>query len=1272
VKWVGGFEGADHINGSGTALSMGHDSGHLSRLDGDYRRLRRLGFSAVRESLGWRVCESAGAFDFRSLHARMQAAERQGLEIRWTLMHYGVPADMDLLDQDEAGFINRFARFCEATAVALSIYSSPTPRIVTPINELSFLSWAATHSGLFHPHRGDRPGEADRLKTRLIRAALAGCRAYRRIDPAARMMWVEPLIHVSAPHENAALRAEALNQRESQFEVLDALTGRERAWLGGSPEYVDLIGVNYYHSNQWEAGSNRPLHWHHADPLRSPLSRLLRNVHQRYQLPMTISETSHVGTGRSAWLREIASQVRLARDSGVDIEGVCLYPVMDRPDWETPTQWHQSGLWEVDPAFPLHPPALLRDYANAYRDARRSLAAPITSSPGNNIMHQLLVFSHLRWDFVYQRPQHLLSRFGQRWAVVFFEEPVHDAGCEAWLEELHPCIGVTVLRAHTPIAEPGFADAQFPLLSALLQEWLADHREEGMAAWLYTPMALPLVQGLEPGAIIYDCMDQLGAFKNAPERLMDRERTLLEVADVVFTGGPSLQDAKAPHNANVLCFASSVDVAHFAQGRRELEPASQGAVPRLGFFGVLDERLDLDLIDAVARAHPTWQIDLVGPVVKIDPTTLPRAANLNYLGQRDYAELPGLIADWDVCLLPFAMNASTAFISPTKTLEYMAARKPVVTTPVRDVIRLYAEGVQVAHTHSEFIAACEMALREDEEGRRERIAVQDKLTRATSWDHTAEAMAGNVLQAMTAGLNVRAKAYLAGDHVVSMEEAPVQCLILGAGPTGLSAAYHYGPGSVLVEREQSVGGWCRSLDDQGFRFDHAGHIMFSNDPDVLKLYETLLGDNLHWQNREAWVYSKGVHTRYPFQGALYGLPPAVLKECLVGAIEARFGPLEGAGPSPMRSAKPAATSALKATAPAANDAGDCCADGSVPDAGATGDPKDLTPSANVASFARRGTPANFEEFIYQVWGAGVAKHFAVPYNVKLWTVPLREMETSWLGGRVPMPNLDEMIEGALEPVAAPVGPNARFGYPLRGGFQALMDGFLPLLEGKLALGKTATAVSVRRRQVTFSDGQRMRWQELVTTLPLPEFVRLIGDEAPERVRQAAAGLRHVSVRCVNLGIGRADLTDKHWIYYPEDTIFHRIFVQGNASPHNNPPGGFGLTCEITYSPTKPLPVDGDALIERCIRECIEVGMMRPEDPVLTSSIVDMPYAYVLYDHARAANVETIRSWLLTYDIVLAGRYSEWEYYNSDHAFLAGRRAAEQVRTSLTQRKAGST
>lgn len=181
-------------------------------------------------------------------------------------------------------------------------------------------------------------------------------------------------------------------------------------------------------------------------------------------------------------------------------------------------------------------------------------------------------------------------------------------------------------------------------------------------------------------------------------------------------------------------------------------------------------------------------------------------------------------------------------------------------------------------------------------------------------------------------------------------------------------------------------------------------------------------------------------------------------------------------------------------------------------------------------------------------------------------------------------------------------------------------------------------------------------------MPLPRLIQLIGDEAPSAVQGAASSLRHVSVRCVNLGIGRENITDKHWIYYPEDTVFHRIFVQGNASPHCNPLGGFGLTCEITYSEYKPLPCEGQALIDRCVRDCIEVGIIRADDAVRTANQVDMPCAYVVYDHSRAANVRLIRDWLIEHEIVLAGRYSEWEYYNSDHAFLAGKKAADAVRS----------
>jgi UDP-galactopyranose mutase len=497
-------------------------------------------------------------------------------------------------------------------------------------------------------------------------------------------------------------------------------------------------------------------------------------------------------------------------------------------------------------------------------------------------------------------------------------------------------------------------------------------------------------------------------------------------------------------------------------------------------------------------------------------------------------------------------------------------------------------------------------------------------------------------------------------------------VVIGAGPTGLSAAYHLGEDALLIEQNDTVGGWCRSIEDGGFTFDYAGHIMFSKEEYVHKLYEMLLGDNVHWQDREAWIFSKGVYTRYPFQGALYGLPPEVIKECILGAIEARFGSLEAAKPATSQDGSSNGNGLSRVAINGnghANGNGnghgspkllyadlkepvDCCADGVI-------DSFNGQDSAS-CEVQYSGEPRNFEEFIYKVWGKGIGKHFAIPYNKKLWAVPLNEMETSWLGGRVPLPDLGEIIEGALSPVPKPMGPNARFGYPLRGGFQALMNGFLPHLKGELRLSTSVDGVSPSRHTVTLDDGAEVAYEQLISTMALPTLVKLIGNEAPAEVRAAAEGLRHVSVRCVNLGIGRENLTEKHWIYYPEDTVFHRIFVQGNASPHCNAPGGFGLTCEITYSEHKPLPCDGDDLIKRCIEDCHKVGIFNEDDPVWVANQVDMPYAYVVYDHARPQNVAVIRDWLATRDIVLSGRYSEWEYYNSDHAFTAGKAAADAV------------
>ena len=855
-------------------------------------------------------------------------------------------------------------------------------------------------------------------------------------------------------------------------------------------------------------------------------------------------------------------------------------------------------------------------------------------------MPTIIVFSHLRWNFVYQRPQQLLSRLAKHYQIVFMEEPVPNG--DDFLEHLAPASNIEVLRPHVTSAIPGFHDDHLPVLQSQLTDYLRARGIDDYLIWFYTPMALPLAAQLQPRAVIYDCMDELSAFMHAPRQLIQRENALYQMADLVLTGGPSLFRSKRERHSNVHCFSSSVDAGHFAAANDSsvAEHSAQAGLPhpRLGYCGVIDERIDLELIAAMADVHPEWQIVMVGPVVKINPEHLPQRSNIHWLGQQSYADLPRFMAGWDLCLLPFALNDATRFISPTKTLEYMAAGRPAVSTRIRDVVEPYGDVVEIADTVLAFIASCEAVLAEPEAQQSSRRAQMQGIVQATSWDATVDAIHAQI-NALPAR-QPAGKAPAANSNFAVQQTVPVSysTVIIGAGPTGLAASYHLGEGSLLLEKGDRVGGWCRSIVDNGFTFDYAGHIMFSNDAYVLDLYDKLLAENVHWQNREAWIYSKQVYTRYPFQGALYGLPPEVLKECLIGAIEARFGPVKKEILGTAISAPSAATATI------ANAAGRSPVTGMISKTGAAAAPK------------------NFEEFIYKVWGAGVAKHFAIPYNKKLWAVPLSEMETSWLGGRVPMPDLEEMIDGALRPVTKPMGPNARFGYPLRGGFQALMDGFLPLLTGDVELQANVAAVSPSRRTVTLLDGRSYRYDTLVSTLALPRLVEAMGDEAPPSVQAAAKGLRHVSVRCVNLGIGREALTDKHWIYYPEDTVFHRIFVQGNASPYCNPPGGFGLTCEITYSEYKPLQCDGQELIDRCIRECIEVGMFTAEDAVLAAHQVDMPYAYVVYDHDRAAHVQTIRDWVGQSNILLAGRYSEWEYYNSDHAFVAGRNAAAQAQT----------
>ena len=365
----------------------------------------------------------------------------------------------------------------------------------------------------------------------------------------------------------------------------------------------------------------------------------------------------------------------------------------------------------------------------------------------------LLCFSHLRWNFVFQRPQHLMSRFAEQMDVLFWEEPVDIGPGETPFLQVREAEGFPNVRLVVPhLPEGAGAERREASLKRLFDAHVAC-LQGPLVAWYYTPMMLEFSRGLGADAVVYDCMDELSMFRFAPDNLLSLEQELIDKADLVFTGGSSLFEAKRDRHASVHLFPSSVDRDHFATARAVFEdPADQSALPRprLGYYGVIDERFDIALLDRIAEMRPGWSLVMVGPVVKIDESDLPRRPNIHYLGGKTYAQLPSYLGGWDVALMPFAMNDSTRFISPTKTPEYLAGGKPVVSTPVRDVVRHYGqlEGVRIAGDPESFVAECEQALALAADRRGKWLADADLLLSATSWDATQGRMAGLIVEVL--------------------------------------------------------------------------------------------------------------------------------------------------------------------------------------------------------------------------------------------------------------------------------------------------------------------------------------------------------------------------------------------------------------------------------------------------------------------------------------------------------------------------------------------
>jgi len=456
----------------------------------------------------------------------------------------------------------------------------------------------------------------------------------------------------------------------------------------------------------------------------------------------------------------------------------------------------------------------------------------IVSTQGRD--EPILCFSHLRWDFVFQRPQHLMTRFARTRAVYIFEEPVRaEPDCGPSLDvRTDDKTGVVVATPRLPDGLDGWG--RDVILHQLVDELIEERGIKHPVLWYYTPMMLPFSRHLDASAVVYDCMDELSAFRFAPTELKDLERELLGRADVVFTGGYSIYEAKKDQHRNIHPFPSSVDRAHFAKARAVEEHAADQKDlprPRFGFYGVIDERIDLDLLAHVADARPDWQLVMVGPVVKISEDDLPRRPNIHYLGGKSYAELPTYLGGWDVAMMPFAINESTRFISPTKTPEYMAGGRPVVSTPITDVIRHYGdlEAVGVADTPDGFVQACDRALALSADADGTWAQEMDKTLAELSWDQTHLRMSALVDKAVSA--KEPANAPISGPAVrASRRRSHYDVLIVGGGFAGSVIAERLAAGSnkrvLLIDRRPHVGG--NAYD----RYDTAGVLMHQYGPHI--------------------------------------------------------------------------------------------------------------------------------------------------------------------------------------------------------------------------------------------------------------------------------------------------------------------------------------------------------------------------------------------------------------------------------------------------------
>ena len=422
-------------------------------------------------------------------------------------------------------------------------------------------------------------------------------------------------------------------------------------------------------------------------------------------------------------------------------------------------------------------------------------------------------------------------------------------------------------------------------------------------------------------------------------------------------------------------------------------------------------------------------------------------------------------------------------------------------------------------------------------------------------------------------------------------------VILGAGLSGLSAASHLKVDYEIFEKEDKVGGLCRSINVKDFLFDYGPHILFPKDAYTARLIKRLLGKNLHIQSREAWIYHKfcDVYTRFPFQSHLYGLPVSVVKECILGFFNT-----------------------LK---------------------------------------KKDKKPKNYEEWIIWNFGEGIAANLMIPYAKKIWTIRPTKMNFEWVWNRVPRLDIEDLLEGALHDNPQLFGFNTEFWYPLYGAIEGLPLSFLSKVKNA-QLNKEAVRINFRKKCVEFSDNTKTYYEQLITSLPLPSLIRCM-ENVPEGVKKASRALKNNSVYCVNLGIKREKISPYHYSYFYEpDFLFHRISFPMNLSPHTTPKGCSSITTETSYSKYKK--ISRENIVERVIEDLKKAKILFPDDEIVVSDVADIKCAYVIYDLDHRKNVKKIHNFLRRYNIFPCGRFGEWEYFNMDHSINSGKKIAEEI------------